>query len=226
MSKLLAVDDEPHVLRFLTRFLSAEGHTVASAPDGRAALDYLSLHSDVDLVLLDVMMPRCSGLQMLAELSRSGRPHPPVIMLSAIDEVSARIQALDTGAVDFVQKPFNSAELMARIRRHLVTVPRQPDQNDRRYLSAGGIRLDLDRRRAAGNGFDVVLTEREFGLLSHLMRREGRVCRKEELLHDIWGLSFDPGSNVIEVCVRRLRSKLGEPPIETVRGVGYCFVGA
>jgi DNA-binding response OmpR family regulator len=91
---------------------------------------------------------------------------------------------------------------------------------------AGGIRLDLDRRRATVADREVPLTEREFALLAHLMRRRGDVCRREELLHDVWGLDFDPGSNVVEVCVRRLRNKLQpDPPIETIRRVGYCFYG-
>lgn len=223
MSKLLVVDDEPRVVSVLSRFLAAEGHSTLTAGDGAAALDLLREH-EVDLMLLDMVMPRCNGMQVLAELKdRDGAP--PVIVLSAANEVATRVQALDRGAVDFVQKPFHTAELMARVRRNLVHVPRQRGDSDDRFLKGGGIELDLDRRRARGSGYDVVLTEREFGLLAHLMRRKGDVCRKAELLHDIWGLGFDPGSNLIEVCMRRLRSKLGEPPIETVRGVGYCFYG-
>jgi DNA-binding response OmpR family regulator len=223
MSKLLVADDEPRVVSLLSRFLVAEGHSVVTAGDGAAALEVLREH-DVDLVLLDMVMPRCNGLQVLTELRKDDKA-PPVIVLSAVNEVAARVQALDRGAVDFVQKPFHTAELMARVRRNLVHVPRQRSSSDDRFLKAGGLELDLDRRRARGKDFDVVLTEREFGLLAHLMRRQGDVCRKDELLHDIWGLEFDPGSNVIEVCMRRLRTKLGEPPIETVRGVGYCFYG-
>jgi DNA-binding response OmpR family regulator len=223
MSKLLVADDEPRVVSLLSRFLAAEGHSVVTAGDGAAALEVLREH-DVDLVLLDMVMPRCNGLQVLTELRKDDKA-PPVIVLSAVNEVAARVQALDRGAVDFVQKPFHTAELMARVRRNLVHLPRQRSSSDDRFLKAGGLELDLDRRRARGKDFDVVLTEREFGLLAHLMRRQGDVCRKDELLHDIWGLEFDPGSNVIEVCMRRLRTKLGEPPIETIRGVGYCFYG-
>jgi DNA-binding response OmpR family regulator len=98
-------------------------------------------------------------------------------------------------------------------------------RNDDRYLTAGGLTLDLDRRRASAGGQDVTLTEREFSPLAHLMRRRGEVCRRDELLHDVWGLGFDPGSNVVEVCVRRVRTKLPDAPLETVRGVGYCFYG-
>ncbi len=224
MSNLLVVDDEPRVVTFLTRFLVAEGHSVITANDGVQALEKLR-DNVVDLVLLDLVMPRCNGLQVLASVGELDQDSPPVIVLSAVDEVAARVQALDRGAVDFVRKPFHAAELLARVRRHLVSNNRQREGNRDRFMSAGGIELDIDRRRARGADFDIVLTEREFGLLAHLMRRRGDVCRKDELLHDIWGLDFDPGSNVIEVCMRRLRTKLGDPPIETVRGVGYCFYG-
>lgn len=222
MGKLLVVDDEAHVVRFLSRFLVAEGHSVLTAGDGVEALAQLREHR-FDLVLLDLVMPRLSGLQVLSSAAKLEGELPPVIVLSAVNEVATRVQALDRGAVDFVSKPFHAAELVARIRRHLVRVPQPRRPGHDRYISAGGIQLDLDRRRARWGTFDVILTEREFGLLAHLMRRRGDVCRKDELLHDIWGLEFDPGSNVIEVCMRRLRTKLGEPPIETVRGVGYCF---
>jgi len=225
MSTLLVVDDEPRVVTLLTRFLVAEGHSVITAHDGLAALELLR-DKQVDLILLDLVMPRCNGLQLLGRLVETLQDQPPVIVLSCVNEVAARVQALDRGAVDFVQKPFHTSELMARVRRHLRAVPTPREHGDDRFLTAGGLRLDLDRRRASGSGFDVVLTEREFGLLAHLMRRRGEVCRKDELLHDIWGLEFDPGSNVVEVCMRRLRSKLDEPPIETIRGVGYCFYGS
>ena len=224
MSNLLVVDDEPKVVSFLTRFLVAEGHSVATAHDGPSALAHLH-EKDVDLVLLDLVMPRMSGLQVLSDMQADGSLFLPVIVLSAVTEVAARVQALDRGAVDFVQKPVHAAELVARVRRHLLRSPEQRHAGADRFLRAGDIQLDLDRRRARGAGFDVALTEREFGLLAHLMRRRGDVCRKDELLHDIWGLEFDPGSNVIEVCIRRLRIKLGDPPIETIRGVGYCFYG-
>ncbi len=223
MSKILAVDDEERVLTFLSRCLGGEGHHVLTASNGRSAIDVLD-REDVDLVLLDLVMPQMSGLQLLSTL-RSRQDAPPVVVLSAVSDVSARVQAFDRGAVDFVGKPFHMVELIARIRRHTRVVPRQrqaPDA-DQRYLEAGGVLLDLDRRRARVDGQEVVLSPREFSLLAHLMHRRGDVCRREELLHDVWGFAFDPGSNVVEVCMRRVRHKLADPPIETVRGVGYCF---
>lgn len=188
-------------------------------PDGRAALGRLQ-DADIDLVLLDLVMPGTNGLSVLASL-RERQDQTPVIVISGVTDVAARVQALERGAVDVVAKPFSLVELLARVRRHLGA---QRPAAEERFLVAGGVRLDLDRRRARAGGIDVTLTEREFSLLAHLMRRRGEVCRREELLHDIWGLDFDPGSNVVEVCVRRLRGKLGaDLPLETVRRVGYCF---
>jgi DNA-binding response OmpR family regulator len=217
----MVVDDEDRVRAFLRRSLVSQGHAVVCAAEGGAALEALS-EQIVDLVLLDLVMPGMNGLQCLSEL-RDRRKSPPVIVLSGVSDVAARVQALDRGAVDFVGKPFHMSELIARTRRHLAVVP-QPRSGER-YLEAGTIRLDLDRRRASSAQGEAVLTEREFALLAHLMRRRGDVCRKDELLHDAWGLEFDPGSNVVEVCVSRLRSKVIDLPVETVRGVGYCFYG-
>lgn len=221
MARLLVVDDEPRIRTYLNRSLSAQGHTVYEAADGQAALDQLDSR-DIDLVLLDLAMPRRGGLDVLSVLKQR-ESSPPVIVLSAVTDISARIQALDQGAVDVVAKPFSSAELSARIRRHLHHQTPSP-HGEQRYLEAGGVQLDLHRRRAVTAHGSVSLTEREFALLAHLMRRSNDVCSREELLHDIWDLDFDPGSNVVDVCVRRLRSKLQpDPPIETVRGGGYCF---
>lgn len=221
MSTVLVVDDEVRVRTLLARSLSSEGHTVVTAASGTEAIERLS-GGGVDLVLLDVMMPGVNGLQVLTLMGQRDDA-TPVIVVSAVTDVSTRVQALDRGAVDVMAKPFHTAEMVARVRRHLADGPKQ--RSSQRYLVAGGITLDLDRRRARTTGGDVALTEREFTLLAHLMRRRGEVCRRDELLHDVWGLGFDPGSNVVDVCVGRLRTKLGEPPIETIRGVGYCFFG-
>jgi len=218
----MVVDDEERIRTLITRSLASEGHRVVSANDGISALDRLAAE-DVDLVLLDLAMPRCNGLSVLSSL-RERQDETPVIVLTGVTDIAARVQALERGAVDVVAKPFSLVELLARTRRHL-SAKRIP-RTDQRFLTAGGIRLDMDRRRANVAGRDVSLTEREFSLLAHLMRRLGDVCRREELLHDVWGLDFDPGTNVVDVCVRRLRNKLKpDPPIETIRRVGYCFHG-
>ncbi|EWT01323.1 transcriptional regulator [Intrasporangium oryzae NRRL B-24470] len=219
MSTVMVVDDEERIRQLLSRSLTSEGHVVVTAASGDAALHLLDTRQ-VDLILLDLVMPGRSGLSVLAMLVER-QNDAPVIVISGVTDVGARVQALERGAVDVVAKPFSLAELLARVRRNLGG-RRAP--GDDRFLTAGGVRLDLDRRRARSGGADVSLTEREFSLLAHLMRRHGEVCRREELLHDVWGLEFDPGSNVVEVCVRRLRTKLGSRvPIETIRRVGYCF---
>ena len=219
VSRVLIVDDEPRIRDMLGRVLVGEGHSSLTAADGVEALDHL-VSQHVDLVLLDLVMPRRNGLEVLRELRDRGAM-PPVIVLSAVDDVAATVQALDAGAVDYVNKPFHMAELVARIRRHLASPA--PEHVQQRYVRAGGIELDLDRRRARVGDSVVTLSEREFSLLAHLMRNRGRVCSRGELLHDVWGLDFDPGSNVVEVCIRRLRRRLGDPPIETVRSTGYIF---
>jgi DNA-binding response OmpR family regulator len=222
----MVVDDHGRVREALGRLLAAEGHHVVEAADGAEALRKLASMT-VHLVLLDLVMPETNGMQLLSALRDLGRS-VPVIVLSAVDDVAARVQALDLGAVDYVAKPFNTAELLARVRRHLaISGARTPaaatPASTTRYLTVGGVDLDLDRRRArVGQGW-VGLTDRECRLLAHLMRRSGEVCSRQELLHDVWHLDLDPGTNVIEVCIRRLRSKLPGIAVETVRSVGYCF---
>jgi DNA-binding response OmpR family regulator len=219
VSKVLVVDDQSRIREMVGRVLAGQGHATVTAVDGVDALERLA-EEQVDLVLLDLVMPRKNGLEVLHELRRRGAM-PPVIVLSAVDDVAATVQALDAGAIDYVNKPFHTAELAARVRRHLTTP--SPEPTEQRFLRGGGIELDLDRRRARVGDELVPLSEREFALLAHLMRNQGRVCQREELLHDVWGLDFDPGSNVVEVCIRRLRHKLHDPPIATVRSVGYVF---
>lgn len=222
MSNILVVDDEERIRTLMTRSLTIEGHRVVTAGDGFVALEQLAAEP-FDLVLLDLIMPRCNGLAVLSLMHEIG-DQTPVIVLSGVTEIGTRVQALERGAVDVVAKPFSLTELLARTRRHLTAT--KSVQRTERYLEAGGIRLDLDRRRARIRSREVVLSEREFSLLAHLMRRRGDVCSREELLRDVWGLNFDPGSNVVEVGVRRLRAKLEpDPPIETIRHVGYSFSG-
>jgi len=220
MSTVMVVDDQERMRTMLCRLLAAEGHVTEPIPDGETALDRLA-RDGVDLVLLDLVLPGANGMQVLMRLRERGF-QSPVIVLSAVPDVAARVDALDLGAVDFVAKPFHTAELMARVRRILANHPTVP-ATETRYLDHGGVRLDLDRRRAFWRDAQVLLTEREFELLAHLMRRHGRVCRRAELFSDVWGLPFEPGTNVLEVCIRRLRNKLPDVPIETVRSVGYVF---
>ena len=153
MSHLLVVDDEPRVVTMLRRLLSQEGHSVTGAGDGVLALQQLA-SDEFDLVLLDLRMPQCSGHKVLATMRERG-DNTPVLVLSAVNDVATRVQSLDLGAVDFVAKPFHTSELLARVRRHLTVTPvREVDQS--RHLVGGGIRLDLERRRATVDGVAVV----------------------------------------------------------------------
>jgi DNA-binding response OmpR family regulator len=219
MATVMVVDDEERIRGLLARSLSTEGHTVLTAATAGSAIDRLGV-DHIDLILLDLVMPGPNGLTVLHALSER-QDHTPVIVLSGVTDVGARVQALDQGAVDVVAKPFSMTELLARVRRNIGQVRPAGDEH---ILSAAGIRLDLGRRRATLRDRAVLLTEREIALLAHLMRRVGEVCPREELLHDVWQLDFEPGTNIVEACVARLRSKLGPGiAIETVRGIGYCL---
>ncbi len=217
MATVMVVDDEERVRTLLAKSLSSQGHSVVTAASASAAIDRLESKA-VDLVVLDLVMPGLGGLAVLNAMNESKKT-TPVIVLSGVTDVASRVEALDRGAVDVVSKPFSLTELLARVRRNVGLTRTTPDD---RCLEVGGIRLDVGRRRATFRSVSASLTEREFSLLAHLMRRAGQVCHREELLHDVWQLDFDPGSNVVEVCVGRLRAKLGQDiPIETLRGVGY-----
>lgn len=216
MASVLVVDDEPRIVSFVSRALTEEGFRVDSAMDGRRALD-LARTGGYELVVLDLLLPGLDGISVLRSLIDE-RPDQRVLVLSALADVGSKVRALELGASDYLSKPFALAELIARIRARL----RQPAAGpDERFLSAGRLTLDLVRRVAEGESGPVSLSEREFLLLQHLMIRQGEVSSRQRLLADVWGYSFDPGSNVVDVCVGRLRAKLGPDVIETVRGVGY-----
>ena len=216
MARVLVVDDEPRVVSFISRALSAEGLGVDSAHDGHRALE-LARTRRYELVVLDLLLPGLDGVSVLQGILDS-KPEQRVLILSALSDVDSKVRCLELGAADYLPKPFALAELVARVRARL----RQPEAPAApRMLVAGRLTLDLLRRVAdAGAGW-VSLSEREFLLLQCLIRKAGEVCTREELLAEVWGYSFDPGSNVVDVYVGRLRSKLGAEIIETVRNVGY-----
>lgn len=212
------VDDEPRIVSFVSRALSAEGFQVDGAHDGIRALE-LARTGSYELVVLDLLLPNLEGMSVLQGLMES-RPDQRVLVLSALSDVETKVRCLEFGASDYLSKPFSLAELIARVRARL----RQPGTGPRhRFLRGGGLTLDLTRRVAEVGGRRVTLSEREFLLLEHLMRQDGEVCSRQRLLADVWDYSFDPGSNVVDVCVGRLRAKLGGDVIETVRNVGYRF---
>lgn len=215
--RLLVIENEPRILEFLRDGLRAEGFVVDGAADGVAGLD-LALAQPYDLVVLDLLLPRLDGLRLLAEVRRS-RPELPVLILSARADLPTKLRGFELGANDYLAKPFSFDELVARIRAQL----RRGHENDGTTLRVGALELDVARRQAAlAGGAAVDLSDREFRLLYHLVFHVGEVISRERLLSEVWGYGFDPGSNVVDVCVRRLRKKLGPDwRIETVRHAGY-----
>ncbi len=219
MHSVLVVDDEVGILGLLTRGLGAHGHRVLTALDGIGGMQVLGANR-VDLVLLDLVLGTENGLEVLARM-RQEYPELPVIVVSGVTDVAIRVKSLEAGAIDVIAKPFDMTELEARIRRHVGTVG---EADSERYVSAGGLRLDQARRVVTGIGLTTSLAEREVALLAYLMRRAGDVCSRDELLKAVWGLSFDPGSNLVDVSIRRVRIRVPNLPVESIRGVGYCFV--
>ena len=220
--RILVIEDEARIQAFLSRGLEAEGYTVAAAGDGLHGLA-LALEGSWDLVVLDLLLPGLSGLQVLQELHRS-RPRLPVLILSARTDMRTKLKGFELGAADYMPKPFALDELLARVR---VQLRASAPLDDEHLLAAGRVVLDLARRQARIGELVTDLSDREFRLLQHLLLHAGEVISRERLLADVWGYGFDPGSNVVDVCVRRLRRKLGpDSPIETVRHAGYRLASA
>jgi two-component system, OmpR family, copper resistance phosphate regulon response regulator CusR len=220
--RILVIEDEPRILDFLRLGLEAEGFVVDAAEDGAVGLR-LALDGSYELVILDLLLPRVDGLRLLSEL-RQARGDVPVLILSARSDLPTKLRGFDLGASDYLAKPFSFEELVARVRVHL---RHGGDSTDGSRLRAGAVQLDLARRQAQVEDRVVDLSDREFRLLYHLVSHPGEVVSRERLLSEVWGYSFDPGSNVVDVCVRRLRKKLGcADTIETVRNAGYRVAAA
>jgi two-component system, OmpR family, copper resistance phosphate regulon response regulator CusR len=220
--RILVIEDEPLILSFLSRGLAAEGFVVDGAGDGRGGLAR-ALSESYDLVVLDLLLPQLDGLTVLRELQRQ-RPELPVVIVSARSDLQTKLRGFGLGASDYVSKPFSLDELLARVRAQL---RRATLDEDGGVLRAGTLTLELARRQAKLGDVVAELSDREFRLLLHLVRHAGEVVSRERLLSDVWGYQFDPRSNVVDVCVRRLRKKLGsEAPIETVRHGGYRLTAA
>jgi two-component system copper resistance phosphate regulon response regulator CusR len=215
--RILVIEDEPKILDFLRLGLEAEGFVDDPAHDGAVGLRR-ALDGSYELVILDLLLPRLDGLRVLAELRRA-RADVPVLILSARSDLPTKLRGFDLGANDYLAKPFSFDELVARVRVHL---RRGGDLPGGSRIRAGSVQLDLARRQAQVEDRTVDLSDREFRLLYHLVCHPGEIVSRERLLSEVWGYSFDPGSNVVDVCVRRLRKKLGSAEaIETVRNAGY-----
>ncbi|OHC60711.1 MAG: DNA-binding response regulator [Rhodocyclales bacterium RIFCSPLOWO2_02_FULL_63_24] len=220
--KLLVVEDEQKTGDYLKQGLVEAGFVVDLARDGVDGL-HLGETGDYDLAILDVMLPKLDGWQVLAGLRRAGC-QMPVLFLTARDQVEDRVKGLELGADDYLVKPFAFAELLARVR----TLLRRGSRNQEpQVVRAADLELDLLRRRVSRGGRHIDLTAKEFALLELLLRRQGEVLPRSLIASQIWDMNFDSDTNVIEVAVRRLRAKIDdgfEPKlIRTVRGMGYVL---
>ncbi|KRN02490.1 response regulator [Levilactobacillus senmaizukei DSM 21775 = NBRC 103853] len=221
---VLIVEDDAALLDSLTTELQFEDYTVLNARDGRAALKiYESNQGQLDLILLDWMLPELDGLGVLRRIRKSD--NLPVIMMTARDYVGDKVAGLDTGADDYITKPFDIEELLARIRVVLRHQSRQQAAGSQ--LHVGDLVLDIRSRQVLRDGQLIQLTQREYELLLCLMKNSGQTMTRDELLNSVWGVDFEGQPNIVDVYVRYLRNKLREehfqPLIHTVRGVGYVL---
>src|SRR5262247_150310 len=216
--RILLADDEPRIRDFISRALETAGYAVDAACSGAEGLRQ-AVAGDYGLVILDLIMPDMDGRVFLAQLLRERREQA-VLVLSCLADVTTKVDCLELGAQDYLTKPFSLAELLARVRVRL----REEAHAGGEILRAGDLILDVGRLEANIGHGPVALTRLEFLLLRELMEHAGQSVGKGQLMDSVWGYDFDPGSNVVDVCVRRLRSKLGFELIKTVRGEGYQLV--
>ena len=226
MQKIMIVEDEQKLARYLELELTHEGYETRTAHDGRAAI---ALYDEwpSDLIILDLMLPELSGIEVCRRIRQKNGV--PIIILTAKDDVSDKVMGLDMGADDYMTKPFAIEELLARIRvalkRH---VPAEKEtEQDARILTAGPLRLNRDSREVSFDGREITLTKKEFDLLEYLMSHVNVAISRDQLLNEVWGYSYAGDTNVVDVYVRYLRGKLDDPFqikfIHTIRGVGYLF---
>jgi heavy metal response regulator len=217
--RVLVVEDEAAVAKFIQQGLTEAGYAVDVASDGQEALDYASA-AQYDIIVLDIMLPKIDGLSVLRKLRDTGT-QASVLLLTARDAVEDRVQGLDTGADDYLVKPFAFPELLARIRALL----RRPALQTGTILSAGDLEMDLARREVRRAGCRIELSPREFALLESLMRHPNQVVSRSQLMQHVWNFDFYGDSNIVDVYIGYLRRKVDQesayPIIHTVRGVGY-----
>lgn len=222
--RVLLIDDEPKIGQYVAKGLSESGFVVDVARTGADGL-HLALEADYDIVLLDVMLPGLDGFAVLTALRKV--KSVPVLMLTARDQVQDRVRGLESGADDYLIKPFAFSELLARVNALLRRGLAVRDSLASMTLRLDDLELDLARRKAQRAGRRIDLTAKEFNLLSMLMRRRGEVLSRTLLTEQVWDMNFDGGTNVVEVAVRRLRSKIDDPferkLLHTVRGMGYVL---
>ena len=220
--RLLYVEDEPALLQVTAKRLKAEGYGVDTCANGTEALDYIAL-TDYDAVILDIMLPGRDGLSILREMRAQGN-HTPVLLLTARDTVADRVAGLDTGADDYLVKPFSFEELSARIRVLLRRTAQEPVSN---LLQLADLTMDLNTRRVARGDREITLSQKEYAVLEYLLRNQGAVLTRDQIEQHVWSYDFEGGSNVVGVYIRYVRKKIdtgyGQKLIHTVRGVGYVL---
>ena len=219
--KLLIIEDESEIVRYLELELQHEGYSTVSASDGIKGLE-AALSDSFDVILLDVLLPGMTGLEVLREIRRV--QSTPVILVTAVDSISGKVQGLDAGANDYLTKPFHIEELLARIRA--VVRNRTMLQKDE-VLSAGDLILYPAQRTVFRNSTALTLTKTQYDLLEYLMRNKNLVVTREQILNAVWGYHYSGDSNIVDVYVRYVRSRIqdqeGQRLIHTVRGVGYVL---
>lgn len=219
--KILIVEDEPKTGDYLKQGLSEAGFMVDLVRDGLDGV-HQALTNDYDLIVLDVMLPKLDGWQVLQRIRQAGK-HMPVLFLSARDQIEDRVKGLELGADDYLVKPFAFSEILARVR----TLLRRGKSNEPELLQVADLQLDLLRRRVMRAGKRIDLSAKEFALLELLLRRKGEVLPRSLIASQVWDMNFDSDTNVIEVAMRRLRAKIDddfEPKlIQTIRGMGYVL---
>lgn len=218
MGHILIAEDEAKISSFLDRGLRADGHSTTIVSDGESAYQF-ARSDQFDLMILDLGLPVRDGLSVLKAL-RQEQVALPVIVLTARDSTADAVAGLESGADDYVRKPFSFDELLARVRTRLRAEASPPATS----LCVGSLTLDLRTRRATVDDGVVELTAREFALAETLARHPDQVLSRQQLLSQVWGFDLDPGSNIVDVYIRYLRRKLGRDRIETVRGLGYRLV--
>jgi two-component system, OmpR family, copper resistance phosphate regulon response regulator CusR len=219
--RILVVEDEHKTGEYLRKGLTEAGFVTDLVNDGLDG-QHMALNENHDLIILDVMLPRASGWQIISALRAAGR-HTPVLFLTARDLVEDRVKGLELGADDYLVKPFAFSELLARIR----TLLRRGRTREADVLQVANLEIDVLRRRVQRDGKKIELTAKEFGLLELLVRRRGEVLSRSLIASQVWDMNFDSDTNVIEVAMRRLRAKIDDPYepklIHTVRGMGYVL---
>lgn len=220
--RLLYVEDEDSLRSLTEKRLIEAGYSVDCCADGVEALDFLAV-TEYDVVILDLMLPRLDGLSVLRQMRREGK-NTPVLLLTAKGSVADRVEGLDSGADDYLVKPFSFEELTARIR---VLVRRMADSSGSSLLTLADLQLDLNSHKVLRSGKEILLTSKEYAILEYLMLNKGIVLNREKIEHHIWNYEYEGGSNVIDVYIRCLRKKLDtgfdQKLIHTIRGSGYVM---